>query len=395
MYHTTETTSQRQSLSECISRKSSFSERLNKLKSNPFSRRRTSSTLASSESLSGSRRKSYIPTPSFGSRTSSLFGDFKVKPADDTQSSKEQRNDRAGNRNRRSTLDSRRQSRQASESTSSFFGNQNSSTLYPKEFLEDPESRTGGKENEKRSLRHTESTHELCQLSEDLSQGSPQSLLGRGSLAATIEESCSTDQGHLIGGVEDFTPTAPTTPRSISNRLANATVEKLHSVRHSLAAIPQSCSPKSKSYKSDALIQERRLMAPLNPPLPRSSTIGAVPNIASAFTSAHQSTSRTPSFMRPTSSSAARKSLPSKSFKSPPPPLTLTSGAKTDMPGGFSQHRESKRAAVNPYLGAHRSFYGPYTGPQMNVIDADLKPSKSEHRTIVVRYSLFFSRASV
>lgn len=69
-------------------RKSSLSEKLNKLTNSAFHRRRTSGTSASLESSASQRRRSYIPTPSFGSRTSSLFGGLGTNTAEDTNSSR-------------------------------------------------------------------------------------------------------------------------------------------------------------------------------------------------------------------------------------------------------------------------------------------------------------------
>ncbi|KAL8945170.1 MAG: hypothetical protein Q9211_000322 [Gyalolechia sp. 1 TL-2023] len=171
---------------------------------------------------------------------------------------------------------------------------------------------------------------------------------------------------------EDATPTTAKNSRGVSDRLADSTVSKFkfHSVRHTLAAIPQTRSPRSKSGESGVVIEERRLMAPIDPPLPRSTVIGLVPNTSSDFTSPYEISPRTPNFMRPTSSSAARRTQISKSFKAPPPPLNLTGGSKTDdMFNSFGRHRERKRAQAQ--LGDRGISYGnhlgflPAKGPQM------------------------------
>ncbi|KAL8706317.1 MAG: hypothetical protein Q9201_000636 [Fulgogasparrea decipioides] len=49
--------------------------------------------------------------------------------------------------------------------------------------------------------------------------------------------------------------------------------------------------------------------------------------------------------MRPTSSSAARKTDSAKSYKSPPAPLRLTGGHRTEMASGFGDHRKHVKAA--------------------------------------------------
>ncbi|KAL8723728.1 MAG: hypothetical protein Q9225_000023 [Loekoesia sp. 1 TL-2023] len=352
MAHNMEMADQRLSLSESIRRKSLLTEKLNKLIPNPFSRRRTSGTLASSESSTSLRRRSRIPTSSFGSRTSSVFGDLKFHPADNTDSSGIQGNDRKGTQERRSTLTLRRRSRLPSGGISSFPGDTNW-----EEYLENLKPATVGKENKNRSSRHNEGSQVLYQRPDGQVFG--ETLDPKIADPSELNKNFSC-KARRIKGSEDCTPVTAEIPWSIPDRLANANVSRLQSVRHSLAAVPQSCSPRSKDCESNNVIKERRLMAPINPPLPRSSTLGVVPNTSSAFTSPYQIAPRTPNFMRPTSSSAARTINFSKPFKSPPTPLNLTGGAKTDMLG-FARHREDKRAA-REYLGAHRISNGTNLG---------------------------------
>lgn len=399
MDHNKEMADQRPSLLGSIRRKSSLSEKLNKLASIPFSRRRTSNILASSESSNSLRHRSHIPTPSFGSRTSSLFRAMKLNPADDTDASGIQGHERKASQDRQSILSSRRHSHLASDSTSSFFGNANSETIYPKEFLDDPQTGTAGKENENRSSRHTEGSQGLYQLPEE-NQHHHQNVFDEYPDVQVVKpreiNMDPVSEASRTRRSEDATPNKAKISRSVSDRLADATVSKFHSVRHTLAAVPQIYSPRSKNRESGVVIEERRLMAPIDPPLPRSTAIGVVPNTSSVFTSPYQISPRTPNFMRPTSSSAARRTQPSKSFKPPPPPLNLTGGAKTDdMFNSFGRHRERKRAQVD--LGSRRISHGthpgflPGNGPQMianNQRKAVVEqPGKLEHAMPITRYS--------
>ncbi|KAL8760050.1 MAG: hypothetical protein Q9184_003445 [Pyrenodesmia sp. 2 TL-2023] len=143
------------------------------------------------------------------------------------------------------------------------------------------------------------------------------------------------------------TPATTRSSRSISERLANVPFFKLQSARHSLsAAVPPihpSYSPRSKVGES-SVIKERRLMAPINPPLSRSTTMDMAPITSFTQSISHQASPRTPNFMRPTSSSAARRIESSKYFKPPPPPLEITSSGKTEVMG-FGQWRSQKRLA--------------------------------------------------
>ncbi|KAL9004614.1 MAG: hypothetical protein Q9188_002581 [Gyalolechia gomerana] len=297
---------------------------------------------------------------------------MKLNPADDTDASGIQGHDRKASQDRQSILSSRRHSHLASDSTSSFFGNANSETIYPKEFLDDPETGTAGKENENRSSRLTEGSQGLYQLPEE-NQHPHQNVFDEYPDVQVVKpreiNMDPVSEASRTRRSEDATPNKAKNSRSVSDRLADATVSKFHSVRHTLAAVPQIYSPRSKNRESGVVIEERRLMAPIDPPLPQSTAIGVVPNTSSVFTSPYQISPRTPNFMRPTSSSAARRTQPSKSFKPPPPPLNLTGGAKTDMFNSFGRHRERKRAQVD--LGSRRISHGthpgflPGNGPQM------------------------------
>ncbi|KAL8944006.1 MAG: hypothetical protein Q9216_000715 [Gyalolechia sp. 2 TL-2023] len=289
---------------------------------------------------------------------------MKLNPAEDTDASGIQDHDRKANQGRQSILSSRRHSRLASDSASSFFRNANSETIYPREFLEDPETGTAGKENEYRSSRHTEGSQGLHQLpmeNEHHHRNVIDKYLDEQVVKPREINMESVSEAGRIRRSEDSTLISAKQSRSVSDRLADATASTFHSVSHTLAAVPQSCSPRSKNRESGVVIEERRLMAPIDPPLPRSTTIGVVPNTSSIFTSPYQVSPRTPNFMRPTSSSAARRTQPSKSFKPPPPPLDLLGGAKSDgMLNSFGRHRERKRAQAE--LGSRRTSQGTHPG---------------------------------
>ncbi|KAL8835550.1 MAG: hypothetical protein Q9170_003283 [Blastenia crenularia] len=372
--------------SENIRRKSSFSDTLNRLTSNPFGRHRTSGTFESShESSSSLRRRSRIPTPSLGARTSSLFGELNLNAADNADPLETQGSDPIG-RKQVSTLSLRRHSRLPSASTSSFFGNTNSETLYPKEFLDDPEVDRAGKENDCQDPRCTEGHQVVNQLSEDQPHCS---LCGEALDKKTKEpretEKDASDKARRVRGSEDS--------RRFSTRLVNTPFFKRHLTRQSLAATPQSCSPRprdhrssfisststgsSKANESNAVIEQRRLLAPINPTLPRRITLNVAPNTSLASTPAHHSSPLTPSFMRPTSSSAARRTEPSRSFKPPPAPLNITGREKTDMVLGFTNHRERKRA-MQLSSGSHRISNG--THPEFLAGHAAQNTSKNERR---------------
>ncbi|KAL8904335.1 MAG: hypothetical protein Q9207_003346 [Kuettlingeria erythrocarpa] len=344
MEHNTEMPPPRPSLSDTVRRKSSFSGKLNKLTSTAFGRRRASGVIASSEASSKSHRTSRIPTPSFDSRTSSLFGGVNLSNADVTDWGA-QRKHHDDSKDRRSILSSRRSrrhSRLTSGSTSSFFGNSNPDTLYPREFLEHPEAAIAGKENKDQGGGGASRSQDLRPpgMQYDLDEV----LRGLGpDLAKQRELTSSTYPGNNT----ESTPTTTRSSRSISQRLANAPFFKHHSARHSLAApilpIPPNYSPRSKDRET-SVIKERRLMAPINPPLPRSTTMNIAPITSFTQANSYQATPRTPNFMRPTSSSAARNIESSRHFKSPPQPLRITSAGKTDVMG-FGQWRNQKRLA--------------------------------------------------
>ncbi|KAL8656230.1 MAG: hypothetical protein Q9210_000380 [Variospora velana] len=327
-------------LSESIRRKSSLSDKLNKLTSNPFNRRRTSATLTASESSTSLHRRSRIPTPSLGSRTSSLFGGLGSSNADDSDTTGTPKNKQRESQDGGSLLSSRRHSRLASGSTSSFFGNNNTETLYPKEFLENAKARTAWKENESQSslpIGSSQATRltpgSLHTMDEGLEIPGPDV-----SKCSEIATSPSATKCHAEESRQS-TPVTTRNSRSISARLAKGPFFRLHSARHSLSTVPQTSSPRPKDRDSNVVIEERRLMAPINPPLTRSTTMSVEVNTSLAHTP-YQFSPRTPNFMRPTSSSAARTSGSLKSLKSPPTPLNLPGCLKGDMLG-FGFHRKN------------------------------------------------------
>ncbi|KAL8801282.1 MAG: hypothetical protein Q9182_004547 [Xanthomendoza sp. 2 TL-2023] len=331
---------QRSAISDSGPRKESLSDKLNKLTT--FSRRRTSGTVASSESSSSLPQRSYLPTPSFGSRTSSLFNGLGLSTTDLTDSLETQTRRRKESKTGRSTASAARYSHLVSESTSSFFGNTSSGPLYPREFLEIADADTQRKENKSRSLRLTDGSHSST--SQQVNYQQPVSLPRTASdydgSSKTNEASGTTvewDRGSEISTVGTAKKS-----RRISSRFPGTSFFKNYSVRHSIAPAPPSSPSKAKDRESNIKIEERRLMAPINPPLPRSMTMGPL-NTQSLHSS--QSSSQTPHFMRPTSSSAARRSSVLSAYKTPPPQLRLASGQRTaDMPS-FFRNRERRRTA--------------------------------------------------
>lgn len=341
--------------SESVARKESLSEKLNKFTNNTFSRR----VNASSESLSSLPQRSCIPTPSFGSRASSLLGGLGLDTGDNTDSRATQRSKRKDT----STASTRRYSRHVSGSTSSFFGSNSLGPLYPREFLDKPDTGEERKENS----RPTEYAHSSQRLQADY----PQPPIGSQVTQSSNTNDSTGAAAKLARGSEISTKSTVKKSRRISDRFAHTSFFKQHSTRHSIAAVPLTSPTKPKDGESSIRIAERRLMAPIDPPLPRSTTMGPLNGLSAH--SGQYSSPRTPSFMRPTSSSAARRSTISNIYKPPPTPLTLATGQRTaDMPGFFI-NRERKRAAHEAAmtLGSHRISHEstpgflPGNGPQI------------------------------
>ena len=102
-------------------------------------------------------------------------------------------------------------------------------------------------------------------------------------------------------------------PRKISERLAATPFFSLSSQQQ---RVPTAPIPTSQTHRETTVkIETRGLMQPVAPPLPRSSTMG---NLATVYSSP-----QTPSYMRPTSSSAARRGslTGSKQVNTPMPPI--------------------------------------------------------------------------
>ena len=126
--------------------------------------------------------------------------------------------------------------------------------------------------------------------------------------------------------------------RKISERLAQAPFFYQHQ--------RFSTTPLMNKQKRDSsvLIEQRGLMAPLHPPLPRSSTMGTLENGQQIQSSPH-----TPSFMRPTSSSAARGSSPnaSKQRRDRKDLMPIIS-FKTSTRAPSSKHNLSDKTSTTP-----------------------------------------------
>ncbi|KAL8872685.1 MAG: hypothetical protein Q9174_001719 [Haloplaca sp. 1 TL-2023] len=104
MADVTETTRRQSAVQAKKKRRSSLSEKLNQFTNNTFHRRQ-SSIAVPSELARFQRTRSYIPTPSLGSRTSSLFGDLASKSTEvphtyqsETRAVKESRAERSPQR---------------------------------------------------------------------------------------------------------------------------------------------------------------------------------------------------------------------------------------------------------------------------------------------------------
>ena len=132
----------------------------------------------------------------------------------------------------------------------------------------------------------------------------------------------------------------PKKSRRISDRLAQSALFNTQANPYSIAPAlaPQQTRRESKTY-----IAERKLMAPIVPPLPRSSTM-PIQQLSSPSV---------PSFMRPTSSSTARRSdvalvrnigtVIGNGPRIPTPPKNRKSRASIGHPGGAQRRASSNR----------------------------------------------------
>ncbi|KAL8715039.1 MAG: hypothetical protein Q9220_000996 [cf. Caloplaca sp. 1 TL-2023] len=353
-------------------RRPGLSEKFNKLTNNAFNRRRTSAIFPPTESSTHLHRISRIPTPSLGSRTSSLFSGLSLRATDDIDHSETEQNQGKTKQDTASpsASASTRRSHQVIGSTSSFFGNKNRQRLYPKEFLESSEADAGGKENRDRSLESVPGLQNPHNDGRHVSQYSTQ-------LDSEAELNDLTQLPHVsLDGKkqsEDWKSSAKRKSSRISTHLAHTPFLKHRSVRHSIAAVPQEASSRPKEREFAIGIQERRLMAPIHPPLSQSRTF-ALLSSTSLTATPHSAPSHTPNFMRPTSSSAARRSDSARSRKSPPAPLRLEGRRKSDLPG-FSHHRKeedtkNERRESQPPLPRlpQRYFTRPDLAPSGNVL---------------------------
>ncbi|KAL8738829.1 MAG: hypothetical protein Q9181_000433 [Wetmoreana brouardii] len=231
-------------------------------------------------------------------------------------------------------------------STSSFFGDNSSGALYPREFLEDPEADLREKENEIESCRQNEGSQRSYGLLG--SHQHPSSFYSgeHGPVLGPPIDITEAVRGPVIPnrGSEESTDFTVKDHQAFPRRLPKPSCLRYHGPRHSIAARAPTSPSKFKGGEGSVRIQERRLLAPIDPPLPMSDTLGSLSNTSLVHTS-YQSSPRAPKFMRPTSSSAARRTEPAKTYKSPPAPLHLTSGHRTEMASGFDDHRKRVKAA--------------------------------------------------
>lgn len=333
-------------LYEKYPRKFSLFKTLSELTSNAFRRRHTSGTLASPEGSINVQPISYLPTLSFGSRTSSLFGSLFGRlsidwAAKDTESSQSKNKDRRGAQAEMSTPSSRKNPQLTCDSASSFFGNNTSGALYPEEFLEKPDSATWEKETATTSLRQGDNAqpYQLTQrsLRWHESQSSLSGNLGpSGTEASKVTSGPSTALKRHKENAERV-PSTVRVFREIPTRLANKRFIKRRSDRHGVESVPPVAPSKSTASPSSTRIKECRLMAPISPPLPRTSLASSFDTPPSKTN--HQSSLHESNFIHPTSTSTARTTQISRSNKPPPPPLILTGGDKTRNMTGFSAAR--------------------------------------------------------
>ncbi|KAL8778482.1 MAG: hypothetical protein Q9194_001969 [Teloschistes cf. exilis] len=324
----------------------SLSKKLNELTSNAFRRFRASNTAASSEDSSNVRPKSYLSTLSFGSRVSSLFGGLNIdRAADDTDLSQAKKEDSKEAGVERTTSNSRRNSQLTYGSTSSFFGNNASGAMYPKEFLEKPDSTTWENETANTSLRQGDNpqpSQSFQQLRRSYRRRGSQS-----SLSENLEPSC-TEASKLT---EDLTispnqhrrsagliPSTVKPSRQTPIHLANKSFIKRPSARNRVGSIPPIAPSKSSNPPPSTHIKEHRLMTPISPPHPRTNSL-ATPFDTSPGQTNHQSSHHKPIFTRTTSSSTAPTTQIPRSHNPPPAPLKLTGGNKTLNMKGFGATR--------------------------------------------------------
>ncbi|KAL9586973.1 MAG: hypothetical protein Q9212_000575, partial [Teloschistes hypoglaucus] len=339
-------------LHETRGRLSSLSKKLNELTSNVFRHFRASSTVASPEDSSNVQPKSYLPNLSFGSRVSSLFGGLNIeRAADDTDSSQAKKEDSKEAGMEKTTPSSRRNSQLTCNSTSSFFGKNASGAMYPKEFLEKPDSTMWEKETANTSLRQGDNpqSSQPSQISRrSYHQRGPQpSLSGDleplGTEAGKVTEDISiAPNRHSISA--DLIPSTVKPSTQIPIHLTNNSFIKTPSARNRVASFPPIAPPKSTNPPSSTHIKEHRLMTPISPPHPRTNSLAAQFD-TSPGQQDHQPSLHIPNFTRPTSTSGARTTQVPRSHKPPPAPLKLTGGNKTLNMTGFSAARA--RAIAN------------------------------------------------
>jgi len=180
----------------------------------------------------------------------------------------------------------------------------------------------------------------------------------------------------------------PKRSRIISSRLAQAPFFSYQ--QQDVNTTPLTTKQKR---ESSVQIEQRGLMAPLHPPMPRSSTMGNLGQSPQA-----QSSPNTPSFMRPTSSSAARRSsLNTPRQRIPPmptiPAMPTMSAKKTPTLGrrvpsfGFKTASNTPATPATPAIQRARpvktpvrSVVKPETPPDSGVLAPNNTP-ESEHTT--------------
>ena len=130
--------------------------------------------------------------------------------------------------------------------------------------------------------------------------------------------------------------------RKISDRLAQTPFFSL-SNQHQQRVPTAPITPKTRR-ESAVKIEQHGLMQPIHPPLPRSATMG---NLGQG--QGQQSSPHTPSYMRPTSSSAARRgSITSPKQRKTPMP-TMPTTASRDTPSKTPANQHQQRTPIQKY----------------------------------------------
>lgn len=196
------------------------------------------------------------------------------------------------------------------------------------------------------NLSHSESSGNIYQNSRlPTASGIPRSSSFFGNFGAFSKHN-TPGNGNGLSNNGATPPPAIKPSRKISERLASTPFFKNQHPQHNTTAPVDPAIPKGRR-DSGVQIKHHGLMMPINPPLPRSNTMGNLGQPGSP---------RIPSFMRPTTSSAARREsvVMQQGQKHTPPPvprvkhrLSLVSEISTLTPSTPTQKRTFAEKAAN------------------------------------------------